>query len=130
MNQKNIFSAIAVVLILQGIAFFAMGDKVISDAFPAVVDAAGHTAATTMLQVVAALSILCGIIAWANRTSANVAWAYTLGSLVLLCVTMKHLLMDGIKVPTFAWIIQVLIVLSCAYLWLGKKGVYSLSSGT
>jgi len=120
MNQKNIFSIIAVVLILQGIGFFAMGDKVITDAFPTL-DANGHSAGVTMLQVVSALSILSGIIAWANRTSANVAWAYTLGSLVLLCVTMKHLLMDHINVPTFAWVIQVLITLSCAYLWLGKK---------
>ena len=120
MNQKNIFSAISVVLILQGIAFFAMGDKMISDTFPTV-DANGHSALMTILQVVSALSILCGIVAWANRTSANVAWAYTLGSLVLLCVTMKHLLMDHINVPTFAWVIQVLITLSCAYLWLGKK---------
>jgi hypothetical protein len=120
MNQKNIFSIIAVVLILQGIAFFLMGDKMITDAFPGL-EGAGQSAAVTIMQVVAALSILCGIIAWANRTTANIAWAYTLGSLVLLCVTMKHLLMDGVKVPTFAWIIQVLIVLSCAYLWLGKK---------
>ena len=120
MNQKNIFSIIAVVLILQGIGFFLMGDKIIADAFTGL-DANGLSAASTMLEVVAALSILSGIIAWANKTSANVAWAYTLGSLVLLCVTMKHLLMDGIHVPTFAWIIQVLITLSCAYLWLGKK---------
>ena len=120
MNQKNIFSIIAVVLIIQGIAFFFVGDKIITDSFPNL-DANGHSSAMTMLQVVAALSILSGIIAWANRTSANVAWAYTLGSLVLLCVTMKHLLVDHINVPTFAWLIQVLITLSCAYLWLGKK---------
>lgn len=120
MNQKNIFSAISVVLILQGIMFFTMGDKMISDTFPTA-EANGHIALMKLLEVMAALSILCGIIAWANRTSANVTWAYTLGSLVLLCVTMKHLLMDHINVPTFAWVIQVLIVLSCAYLWLGKK---------
>ncbi|HEX5112917.1 MAG TPA: hypothetical protein VFV79_08725 [Saprospiraceae bacterium] len=120
MNQKNIFSVISIVLILQGIAFFAMGDKMITDTFPTV-DANGHLALMKLLEVMAALSILTGIITWANRTSANVAWAYTLGSLVLLGVTMKHMLMDHINVPTFAWVIQALITLSCAYLWLGKK---------
>jgi len=120
MNQKNIFSGISIVLILQGISFFVMGDQMVTDTFPGV-DANGHTALIRLVEVMAALSILTGIITWANRTSANVAWAFTLGSLVLLCVTMKHLLMDHINVPTFAWVIQVLITLSCAYLWLGKK---------
>jgi uncharacterized membrane protein YfcA len=120
MNQKNIFSAIAVVLILQGIAFWIMGGKMANDAFPGL-DATGQSAVTTILQVMSALSILVGIITWANRSTPNIAGAYTIGSLVLLCVTMKHLLIDHINVPVFAWVIQVLITLSCAYLWLGKK---------
>ena len=122
MNQKNIFSAISVVLILQGVFFYAMGKKVVSDAFPNV-DETGHNALVILMQVVSALSILCGIIAWANRTSINVVWAYTLGSLVLLLVTLKHEFMDHINVPVFAIIIQVLITLSCAYLWSQEKKV-------
>jgi hypothetical protein len=120
MNQKNIFSIIAVVLILQGIAFFAMGDKMITDTFPTV-DENGHHSLVLLMQVVSALSILCGVIAYANRTSSNVVWAYTIGSGVLLCVTLKHLFMDHVNVPIFAVIIQVLIVLSCAYLWSQEK---------
>ena len=122
MNQKNIFSAISVVLILQGIFFYAMGNKVVSDAFPNV-DETGHNALVILMQVVSALSILCGIIAWANRTSTNVVWAYTLGSLVLLLDTLKHEFMDHVNVPVFAIIIQVLITLSCAYLWSQEKKV-------
>ncbi len=121
MNQKNIFSVISIVLILQGILFFVMGDKMITDTFPGV-DQTGHLDLILLMQVPAALSILIGLITYANRTSPNVTWAYTLGSAILLCTTFKHMFMDHVNVPIIAVTIQVLILLACAYLWLAKKG--------
>ena len=120
MNQKNIFSAISVVLILQGIAFFVMKSQLASSAFPAV-DATGQVALSQLIEVMGALSIFVGLVSWANRTNAGVVGAFTLGALVLLAVTMKHYFVDKINVPIPAMAIQVLIVFACAYLMFSKK---------
>ena len=120
MNQKNIFSVISVVLILQGIGFLVMGNKVVSSAFPNV-DEAGHHALVLIMEVVSALSILLGLITYTVRNTPDVLWAYTIGTLILVVFTFKHLFADHVNVPIVAVIIQVLIVLTCAYLWLGGK---------
>ncbi len=120
MNQKNIFTAIAVILILQGLGFFFMGSQIAVDAFPNV-DASGQGAVKIMLEVISALSIAVGLLAYASRTNAGVVWAFTIGFAVLLCVTLKHLLVDDVNVPIPALAIQVLIVLLCGYLWMVQK---------
>ena len=120
MNQKNIFSIISVVLILQGIVFFLLGDQMTSSTFPDL-DEAGHLAVRRVIEVPSALSILIGLITFANRTHPGVLWAYTIGSAILLCVTLKHMFMDHVNVPIPAVVIQALIVLSCAYLWSQNK---------
>jgi hypothetical protein len=122
MNQKNIFTAISVVLILQGLVFFFMGNQLMASAFPASDEACRHLLAL-LFEVVAALSIAVGLIAYATRTTPGAVWAFTFGTAVLLIVTLKHLLVDGINVPIPAVIIQVLIVLACGYLMMGKKKV-------
>ena len=124
MNQNNIFSVIAAVLILQGLAFMFMGNQIMTSAFPAV-DGAGHLALTQFMQVVAALSILVGLVTYAIRTAPNVVWAYTLGTLVLVSITFKHKFVDGINVPIPAMVIQVFILLACVYLWTQSKKVLS-----
>jgi hypothetical protein len=115
MNQKNIFTVIAALLALQGIAFYLMGDKVISDSFPTL-DAAGKSAAIPLLQVIAALSFGFGLVIYATRNFPQVLGAFTLGSGILLILTLKHKLADHINVPVAAIIIQFFIVLSCVYL--------------
>ena len=62
MNQKNIFTAIAVVLLLQGIAFFVMGDQIIASSFPNL-DETGKYAGVTLMQVISAISIIVALIA-------------------------------------------------------------------
>ena len=120
MNQKNIFTVIAAVLILQGLGFFFMGSQIAVDAFPNV-DASVQGAVKIMLEVMSALSIALGLIAYASRTNADAVWAFTLGFAVFLGVTLKHLLVDDVNVPIPAVVIQVLIVLACGYLLMGKK---------
>ncbi|MBP7239725.1 MAG: hypothetical protein KBA14_05835 [Saprospiraceae bacterium] len=124
MNQKNIFTAIAAILVLQGIAFFLLGDQMITGTYPDVAEP-GHTALLQLLQVPSALSILIGLITYANRTTPNITWAYTIGTGVLLGVTLKHMFMDHVNVPMAAAIIQVLIFLACGYLWSQEKKVRS-----
>ncbi len=124
MNQKNIFTAIAAILVLQGIAFFLLGDQMITGTYPDVAEP-GHTALLQLLQVPSALSILIGLITYANRATPNITWAYTIGTGVLLGVTLKHMFMDHVNVPMAAAIIQVLIFLACGYLWSQEKKVRS-----
>ena len=120
MNQKNIFTAIAVVLILQGLGFFVMGAQIAADAFPNV-DAAGQGAVKIMLEVMAALSISFGLVAFATRTYPGVVGMWTLGSAILLLVTLKHMFVDNVNVPIPALAIQVLMVLASGYLWMSQR---------
>jgi hypothetical protein len=121
MNQKNIFTGIAVVLILQGVVFFITGDKMAADAFPGLTEDC-YRALRLVIEVPSALSILIGLIAYASRNTPSVLWAFTIGTAVLFAVTLKHMLVDSVNVPIPAVIIQALILLLCGYLWLGKKG--------
>lgn len=122
MNQKNVFTGIAVVLILQGIVFFIIGDKMVLSTFPGLTEDC-YRALGQILEVPSALSILIGLIAYASRNTPAVLWAFTLGAAVVLGVTLKHMFIDAIAVPLPAMIIQALIVLACGYLWLGVKKV-------
>ena len=126
MNQKNIFTAIAVILILQGLAFYFMGGKIIAGAFPNV-DATGQLALKQLLEVVAVLSFNFGLMAYATRNAPATVGAWTLGFALLLIVTLKHYLVDHINVPIPAIAIQVLSLLACGYLMLGSKKKMSVA---
>lgn len=120
MNQKNIFMVIGAILVLQGIFFYTMSDKVVSDAFPTL-DEMGKNAAIPLMQVMAMLSIAIGLISYAARNSPQVLWAYTLGFGLFSLLSLKHLLADHINVPIPALIIQIGITLVCGYLWMQSR---------
>ncbi len=120
MNQKNIFMVIGVILLLQGVFFYAMADKVVTGAFPTI-DEAGKTSAIPLMQVMSVLSILVGLISIAARNNASVLWAYTLGFGLFVVLSLKHWFVDHINVPIPALVIQIVIVLACAYLWMQNK---------
>jgi hypothetical protein len=120
MKQKTIFTVIGAILVLQGILFFVMGNKMSSDIFPNL-DEAGRTATVKLMQVMAMLSIIVGLISFAASNTPQVLWAYTLGFALLSLLTLKHMLMDHINVPIFAIIIQIGITLLCGYLWMQNK---------
>lgn len=120
MNQKNLFSVISAVLVLQGLAFYLMGDQLMASSFPGS-DEASLLNLKLLFEVVAALSIALGLVTYAARTTPSVVWAFTIGTLLLLLVTLKHYLVDGINVPIFAIVIQVLMLLAFAYLWSQQK---------
>lgn len=116
MNQKNIFTAISVILLLQSIFFYTMGGKVVAEVYPNL-SADGITVATTMMRVAAMLNIALGLISFAARNSPQVLWAYTVGFGLFALNTLKDLFIDKINVPIAAVVIQVGIVLVCGYLW-------------
>jgi len=120
MNQKNIFSAIAVLMILQGVVFYFMGDQMMTQAFPNVVEP-GHHELKLLFEVLSAFSIMVGFIAYACRNTPSTVWAFTAGFGVLVCVTAKHMFIDHVNVPIPAIVIQVLIFVVCAYLMSQKK---------
>ena len=113
---------------LQGIAFFFMGDKIALDSFPTL-DETGKHATTTLLTVMGTLSILLGLITYAARETPDVLWAYCIGTVLLTANTLKHLLIDHINVPTFAWVLQVLITVACIYLWMQSRKTVTTRSG-
>jgi hypothetical protein len=83
----------------------------------------GHTALALLFELPAALCIAIGLITYANRTTPNVSWAFTVGSGAVLFVTLKHLLIDNIQVPIPAIAIQTLVALAFAYSWSLQKKV-------
>jgi hypothetical protein len=121
MNQKSIFTAMGLILVIQGIAFYAWGTDVVTRAFPDL-DETGKMAPTVLMQVMGVMSVLIGLIAFAARNTAQVVWAFCLGFVLFSVVSLKHLLVDHIQVPIPAIIIQIAIVLCCAYVWMqGNK---------
>jgi hypothetical protein len=120
MNQKNIFPVIGAILLLQGIFFYVMGDKMALITFPNL-DDVGKGAAVNLLQVISMISILVGLISFAARNTPQVLWAYTIGFALFGLNSLKHVFVNHINVPIPALIIQFAIALVCAYLWLQSK---------
>jgi hypothetical protein len=120
MNQRTVFTLISAILILQGIGFFLMKDQIAASAYPGL-DAPGLQAVAYMMEVLSALSILIGFITYGARSTAGIAMYYTVGALVLVLVTSKHMFVDNINVPVAAFVIQVLILLVCAYMWMQER---------
>lgn len=117
MNQKNVFTALGVLLALQGISFYVMGSKIALDAFGDLGEP-GNLAAKHLMEVMAALSFNFGLIAYTNRSNSQILWPFTLGFAILLIVTLKHVLADGIHVPIWAVAFQILSLIACVYLWM------------
>lgn len=116
MNQKNIFTVVAAILILQGIAFFFMGNTMAGESFPNL-DDAGKGAVAVIMEVLGLLSVTIGLITYAVRGNNDVLWAYLLGFVLLTANTLKHRFIDDLNVPIPAMVIQVGILLACVYLW-------------
>jgi len=126
MNQKNIFTVIGVVLILQGVAFVTMCTKVAANSFPNL-DDAGISAVAVVITVIGMLSLLVGLNSFAAKNTPAVLWAYTLGFGLLCLLTLKHYFIDHINVPIPAMIIQVLTFLACGYLWMKSRNTATRS---
>jgi hypothetical protein len=120
MSQKNIFTVIGIILVLQSIAFYLMGDKMSANVFPNL-DEAGKNASTNLLQVISMMSLALGLISFAARNSPQVLWAFTLGFGLFGLNSLKHLFVDHINVPIPALVIQLGIALVCGYLWMQNR---------
>ncbi len=116
MNQKNIFTGISFVLLLQGLVFFFMAGKIASDAFPSLAPEC-QDAVHKLIRVVAVLYILVGLVAYSARNTPQVLWAFAVGFILVASITLKHIWKDHINVPIYVLVIQFLIAILCVYLW-------------
>ena len=120
MKQKTAFTVIGAILVLQGILFYFMGDKMSSGTFPNL-DEAGRNATVKLMQVMGILSITVGLISFGARNTPQVLWAYTIGFGLFGLNSLKHMFINHINVPIPAIIIQLGIALVCGYLWMQNK---------
>ena len=114
------FTVFGAILVLQGIIFYAMGDKMAVTTFPNL-EEGGKFAAVNLLQVISMISILVGLISFAARNTPQVLWAYTIGFGLFGLNSLKHMFIDHINVPIAAIIIQLGIALISGYLWMQSK---------
>ena len=120
MNQKNIFTIIGAILLLQGIVFYLIADKMVLGAFPTL-NNVGQDAAEDLVQVISMMSITIGLISFAARNTPQLLWAYALGFSLIGLNSLKHLFIDQVNVPIPAMVIQLGIALVCGYLWMQSR---------
>ncbi|HNR06327.1 MAG TPA: hypothetical protein PKM27_03370 [Saprospiraceae bacterium] len=122
MNQKNVFTALAILLMVQALAFYFMGGKIAMDAFGDLGEP-GNMAAKHLMEIMAAFAFNFGLLAYATRSNSQVLWVFTLGFAIVVVVTLKHILADGIHVPIWAIAFQILSLLAVGYLWMRHNKV-------
>jgi hypothetical protein len=120
MNQKNIFTALAAFGLIWSISAYTMGDRIANDSFQGL-DEKGVFAVSIANQLVAAVNLIVVLALFATRNHSNVAWAFSLGFLIMGIGSLKHLLMDGVNVPIIGIAAQFLFAAICGYLWLKER---------
>lgn len=116
MNQKNIFTGISVFLVFWALSFYFIGEKVVGDSFPGL-DKEGMFAAIINAQLASTFLLIIALMVWATRKTPHVLGYFTIGTFVLVMITLKHIFLDGVAVPILAPIFQTIVVLLSGYLW-------------
>jgi len=116
MSQKNIFTVIAAILVLQSIAAYFMGSQIAADVWQDLGER-GNFALKINLQLVAVITAALSLITYASRSNPQVLWAYTAGFGLVGLNSLKHMFVDQVNVPIWALVIQLGIALVCGYLW-------------
>ncbi|MEQ9287201.1 MAG: hypothetical protein RIG77_09850 [Cyclobacteriaceae bacterium] len=122
MNQKTIFTVIASLLILQGVGIYLMSSQIITDSFPNL-SKEGIWAASEMATVVAVLYLTLGAITYSVRNLPEVLIAYSVGFLLIVLNTSKHLFISDMNVPLPLYLIQVLFLLAFIVLLIKSKKI-------
>jgi hypothetical protein len=116
MNQKNIFTVIAIFLLFWALSFYFIGEKVVGDSFPGLSEE-GMYAAIINAQLASTFLIIIALMVWATRNVPQVLGYFTIGTTILVMVTLKHIFIDGVSVPIVAPIFQGIVALLSGYLW-------------
>ena len=116
MNQKNIFTVIAIFLLFWALSFYFIGEKVVGDSFPGLSEE-GMYAAIINAQLASTFLIIIALMVWATRNVPQVLGYFTIGTTILVMVTLKHIFVDDVAVPIVAPIFQGIVALLSGYLW-------------
>lgn len=120
MNQKNVFTILAVIGLIWSFAAYTMGDQIANDSFVGL-DEKGVFAVAIANQLVAAVNIIVVLAMYATRNHSNVAWAFALGFLIMGIGSLKHLVIDGVHVPLIGIVFQFIFAAVCGYLWMQER---------
>lgn len=120
MNQKTIFTVLAVFGLIWSISLYTMGEQIANDSFVGL-DEKGIFAVSIANQLTAAVNLIVVLALFATRYHSNVAWAFALGFLIMGIGSLKHLLIDSINVPVIGIVFQFIFAAVCGYLWLKER---------
>jgi threonine/homoserine efflux transporter RhtA len=123
MNQKNVFTVLAILGIGFSLFSYFMGAQIGKNSFPELSEL-GMFAVGINQELVAMVNLIVVLAMFASRDNPKVLWAFTLGFFLLGLNTLKHMVIDGVNVPIMGVVIQWGITLVIGYLWLQhrKKG--------
>lgn len=117
MNQKNVFTVLAILGIgFSGITYF-MGAQIGKNSFPELSEL-GQFAVGVNQELIAMINLIVVFAMFASRDNPKVLWAFTLGFFLLGLNSLKHLVIDGVNVPLIGIALQWAITLVIGYLWL------------
>ena len=74
-------------------------------------------AAIINAQLASTFLIIIALMVWATRNVPQVLGYFTIGTTILVMVTLKHIFIDGVAVPIGAPIFQGIVALLSGYLW-------------
>lgn len=123
MNQKNVFTVLAVLGVGFSLFSYSMGAQIGKNSFPEL-NELGMFAVGINQELVAMVNIIVVLVMFASRDNPKVLWAFTLGFFLLGLNTLKHVVIDGVAVPVTGIVLQWAITAVIGYLWLQhrKKG--------
>lgn len=122
MNQKNIFSATSILLMIWSVSFYLMGKTIAVDTYPGI-DEIGIFAVSINAQLGAMFIMIVALVMWAGKNSPEVLGAFTLGVGLLAVNTLKHYFIDDVYIPVVAIIFQWVIAILFAILWFRQNSM-------
>lgn len=120
MNQRNLFTAFSIILLLWAVSFYLQAENVIKGSYGEV-SAEAIAVGTINIQLASVFLFIISLFLFATRNVPQVLGYFTVGATVLVLMTCKHMFIDGIGVPVIALISQSIIAILTAYLWYKDK---------
>lgn len=116
MNQKNVFTVLAILGIGFSAFSYFMGSQIGKNSFPELSEL-GMFAVGINQELVAMVNLIVVLVMFASRDNPKVLWAFTLGFFLLGLNTLKHMVIDGVDVPIIGVVLQWGITAVIGYLW-------------
>lgn len=120
MNQKNVFTILAVLGVGFSFLAYIMGEQIGKNSFPEL-NEMGMLAVGINQELLAMVNLIVVFVMFASRENPKVLWAFTLGFFLLGLNSLKHLIIDDVNVPLFGIAMQWIITGLCAYLWVQHR---------